>query len=91
MKIIEEKNTEIDQLKHGDEIPEVIAARNDILQKEMLVLKVSLQQKDSFIKSLNELLERKEQYVEEVNQIKREGAIKNQKLLEIKIKLFVQN
>ena len=79
MKIIEEINTKIDQLKYGDQIPEVIAARNDILQKEMLVLKVSLQQKDSDIKSLNELLERKEQYVEEVNQIKREGAIKNQK------------
>ena len=84
MKIIEEKNLEIEQLKGGDEIPKVIAARNDILQKEMLVLKVSLQQKDSDIKSLNELIERKEDiisqndstielYLEELNQLKREN------------------
>ena len=83
MKIIEERNDKIIELKEGDEIPEVLSTRNDILQKEILVLKVSLQQKDLDIKSLNELIERKEKimsqndstiemYVEEVNKLKKE-------------------
>ena len=83
MKLIEEKNEKIMELKEGDEIPEVLSTRNDILQKEILVLKVSLQQKDLDIKSLNELIKRKEDiisqndstielYVEEVNQLKKE-------------------
>jgi hypothetical protein len=69
-----------------------------ILQKEVLVLKVSLQQKDSNIRSLNELLRRKdeiiyqndstvEEYAEEVNQLKKEAA---KKLLKIKTKLIVK-
>eukprot|EP00092_Neocalanus_flemingeri_P053279 GFUD01062570.1.p1 GENE.GFUD01062570.1~~GFUD01062570.1.p1 ORF type:complete len:852 (+),score=326.90 GFUD01062570.1:43-2598(+) len=81
MNIIEGKNMEIDKLQLDDKSQEVTASRNETLQKEMLVLKVSLQQKDSDIKSLNELLDRKEeiisqnnsaieQYVEEVNLLK---------------------
>ena len=65
MNILETKNMEIDELKYKNESQEVIASRNDILQKEILILKVSLQQKDLDIKSLNNLLEVKEEIISE--------------------------
>merc|ERR1711892_101046 len=58
-KRVHEKDLEVSKVREDMKcITEEL--ENEILQKEMLVLKVSLQQKDSDIKSLNELIERKE-------------------------------
>jgi len=91
MNIIDAKNIEIEELQNNDKSQSMVFTRNEILQKEMLVLKVSLQQKDLDIKSLNELLVRKagiitqndsaiEQYVEEVNLLKKSSNGENEKI-----------
>jgi len=82
MKVVEEKNDEINKLKLANEDQTIVSQRNDILQKEALVLKVAVQQKEMDIKSLNELIQNQEsiiskndsaieQYISEVNELKK--------------------
>jgi len=88
MQIIEDKNEEISQLKSENEGTESASSRIEILQKETLALKMSLQQKDLDIKSLHDLINRKEeiinqndsaieQYIEEVNNLRKQNTDKN--------------
>jgi len=88
MQIIEDKNEEIVQLKSENEGTESASSRIEILQKETLALKMSLQQKDLDIKSLHDLINRKEeiinqndsaieQYIEEVNNLRKQNTDKN--------------
>ena len=56
MKIIKKQNSEMKKVKNEIAINEIVLSRNEILQKEVLVLKVAIQQKDLDIKSLTDLL-----------------------------------
>ena len=65
MNIIEEQNKQIKNLNEKEKRQEIIFQRNEILQKELHVLKVLGQQKDSDIKSLNQLLESRDTLLRE--------------------------
>lgn len=67
MKIIEKQNEQISQFSEKQNCQETISQRNEILQKEIHVLKVTIQQKDLDIKSLNHLLESKDEALKELN------------------------
>ena len=67
MKIIIKQNSEIETRKNDFATHDVVVSRNEILQKEVLVLKVAIQQKEMDIKSLNDLLSIKEEIISEHN------------------------
>jgi hypothetical protein len=63
MKIIVKQNSEIDTRKNDFATHHIVVSRNEIWQKEVLVLKIAIQQKDMDIKSLNDLLSQKEEII----------------------------
>ena len=65
MKIIMKQNSEIETRKNDFSTHHVVVSRNEIMQKEVLVLKVAIQQKDMDIKSQNDLLSLKEEIISE--------------------------
>merc|ERR1712106_64312 len=68
IKIIMKQKSEMEATKNDFTTHDVVSSRNEIMQKEILVLKVAIQQKDMDIKSLNELLEIKEEIISENTQ-----------------------
>jgi len=68
IKIIMKQKSEMEATKNDFPTHDVVSSRNEIMQKEILVLKVAIQQKDMDIKSLNELLEIKEEIISENTQ-----------------------
>jgi len=67
MSIIIKQQSELEAKKNDSTTNDVVVSRNEILQKEVHVLKVAMQQKDMDIKSLNELLKTKEEIISENN------------------------
>ena len=65
MKIIMKQNSENETRINDFATHDVVVSRNEILQKEVHVLKVAIQQKDMDIKSLNDLLSLKEEIISE--------------------------
>ena len=65
MKIIIKQNSENETRINDFVTHDVVVSRNEILQKEVHVLKVAIQQKDMDIKSLNDLLPLKEEIISE--------------------------
>ena len=76
MSIIDRQNTQIASLNEKEAVQESISKRYETLQKEFHVMKVTLQQKDLDIKSLNRLNESKEESLQEKDEILKN--IKNQ-------------
>ena len=69
MGIIDKQNEQINHFKEKESSHDTIMQRYETLQKELHVLKVTIQQKELDLKSLNQLLENKE---EEINEKERE-------------------
>ena len=69
MGIIDKQNEQINHFKEKESSHDTIMKRYETLQKELHVLKVTIQQKELDLKSLNQLLENKE---EEFNEKERD-------------------
>ena len=63
MKIIIKQNSENETRINDFVTHDVVVSRNEILQKEVHVLKVAIQQKDMDIKSLNDFLKRRKLFL----------------------------
>ena len=61
MGIIDKQNEQINHFKEKESSHDTIMKRYETLQKELHVLKVTIQQKELDLKSLNQLLENKEE------------------------------
>ena len=69
MSIIDKQNVQITSLNEKEAFQESISKRYETLQKEFHVMKVTLQQKDLDIKSLNNLIESKEEALQQKDQM----------------------
>ena len=73
MNIIEKQNEQISNFNEKQTSQETISQRNEILQKELHVLKVKIQQKELDIKSLNQLLDSKDEALKELEDFDRKA------------------
>ena len=69
MNIIDKQNVQIASLNEKEAFQESVSQRYETLQKEFHVMKVTLHQKDLDIKSLNSLLESKEESLQEKDEL----------------------
>merc|ERR1712176_448701 len=69
MNIIDKQNVQIASLNEKEAVQESLSKRHETLQKEFHVLKVTLQQKDLDIKSLNSLIESKEEALQQKDEM----------------------
>ena len=69
MKIIMKQNTDMEKLKNDVAIQDAIVNRNETLQKEVLIAKVSTQQKEVDLQNYKELLGAKEKTIASIKKL----------------------
>jgi len=69
MKIIMKQNTDMEKLKNDVAIQEAVVNRNETLQKEILIMKVSTQQKEVELQNYKELLGAKEKTIASIKKL----------------------
>merc|ERR1719458_1099206 len=69
MKIIMKQNTDTEKLKNDVAIQDAIVNRNETLQKEVLIMKVGVQQKDVELQNFKELLASKDKTIAQIKKI----------------------
>merc|ERR1719150_3254258 len=69
MKIIMKQNTDMEKLKNDVAIQDAIVNRNETLQKEVLIAKVSTQQKEVELQNYKELLGAKEKTIASIKKL----------------------
>jgi len=69
MKIIMKQNTDTEKLKNDVAIQDAIVNRNETLQKEVLIMKVGVQQKDVELQNFKELLASKDKTIAQIKKL----------------------
>ena len=69
MKIIMKQNTDMEKLKNDVAIQEAVVNRNETLQKEVLIMKVAIQQKEVELQNYKELLAAKEKTIASIKKL----------------------
>ena len=69
MKIIMKQNTDMEKLKNDVAIQDAIVNRNETLQKEVLIMKVGVQQKDVELQNFKELLASKDKTIAQIKKL----------------------
>merc|ERR1711953_1304167 len=81
MKIIMKQNTDMEKLKNDVAIQDAIVNRNETLQKEVLIMKVGVQQKDVELQNFKELLASKDKTIAQIKKL-HVDSIKEQEINE---------
>merc|ERR1719397_200357 len=69
MKIIMKQNTDMEKLKNDVAIQDAIVNRNETLQKEVLIMKIGVQQKDVELQNFKELLASKDKTIAQIKKL----------------------